>query len=204
MKITILNILSLCSPLLAIVSGWRQRFTLLWFLAATGLIIDNLGVLLVYLKIDQHWAGNIFILAEFLFLSFYYKKYVYKRHYLFYIITGVTALLFIIYTIDNSIYHLNIVAAGILCAYYIFYSIVGFYIILRNLDHIYLNEQPFFWANLAVFTYASANFILFLSGSYLQKTNFRLLLEIWGTFFTSINIMHYLLIGISLYKTKRN
>ncbi len=202
MKITIL--LSLLSPLLTIVMGIKQRFTLLWYYAATGFIIDNTAQYLKLKNIEYHWPGNLFLLAEFLFISLFYKKHLYKSKTLFWGVTIPVFIFFILNTIYNSVFEFNMFGAGIFCLVYIIYGLLGFYQLLQRPVIIYLNKIPFFWINLAFFLYSSANCLLFLFGSYLRATDFQLLFTIWGIFFTSINILHYLLIGIALNKTKQS
>jgi hypothetical protein len=182
--------------------GFKQRFTLLWFYAATGFITEIVTLYLLKHKYEYHWTGNIFILSEFVFISSFYRRYIFKNTTQLLIILLAGTTFFISNTIFNSIWILNLFGAGVFCIIYIIYGIRGFYELLQQPEIIYLRKSSFFIINMAFFIYSAANSLLFLFGSYLRQNDFDFLISIWGSFFISMNILHYLLIGIGLYKTK--
>lgn len=199
-----LKIVSVISPLLLILICWRMRFTLLWLYAATGFFIDLVSILLKYvLHTNNLWLGNVFVLAEFLFISFYYKKALYRNANLFFGITAIFAFYFIFNTTNKSLFDFNTFGAGIFCILYVIYGLLGFYSQLKQAKPEVLGNSPFFWVNTAIFIYASGTFLLFLFRYYLQEKDLDLFNTIWQTFFPIINIMRYLLIGFALFKTKR-
>jgi hypothetical protein len=188
----------------------------LWVYAATGLFCDCSAQYLKTNNHSYHWLGNIFLLLEFLFISFFYRDYIFKRKLFFQIIILTIPLIFILNTWVDSvtilnqfgagvslIIRFNTFAGGILCILYIAYGLLGFYHLLQNPDFTFLEKSPFFIVNVAFFLYASANCLLLLFASYLSKVNLEFLVNTWGNFFTTINILRYLLIGIALYKTKQ-
>lgn len=199
---TFIYLLALLSPLFVILLGFKQRFTLLWWYAIAGLIIDNLGHFLKSAKIEHHWAGNIFLLAECILVSFYYRKIIFRNQIIFWIVVLSTTLFFITHTIYYSMRDMNMQAASLLYLIYMGFGIAGFYKLLHQPEIIYLGKSSFFIINAAFFIYASANFLLYLFGTYLRKNDFEFLVSIWGSFFMTINILHYFVIGIGLSKTK--
>lgn len=200
---TFITTLSIISPLFVLVAGWRQRFTLLWLYAAIGLINDLSGSFLIAYKYDHHWTGNVFVLLEFFFITLYYRKYIIQDRIIFFVITLGGSLFFICNTILNSVLDFNAFGAGVLCVIYIIYGLLGFYRLLQQPEIIYLSKSPLFLINVAFFLYSCASSLLLLFGPYLRENNFGLMVTIWGTFFISINIFRYLLIGIALYKTPK-
>lgn len=197
----ILLIASLGAPLITLVAGWKQRFTLLWIYAAAGLVIDNLGMLVRSLGFDQHFLGNIFFLIQLCVISAYYRKIVFRNVGIYFVITGILTVGFIAHTIWSSIWVVNFMAAGILCAIYLVYGILGYLSIIRNKAIISLRAEPLFWINTAFFIFAATTSLLFLFDTYLKSTSFELFMKVWLNFFTIINIMHYIFIGVGLYKT---
>lgn len=199
---SILEIISLIAPAIALVVGWQRRFALLWFYAAVGLLLDNLGLLLKHVEINHHVSGNVFILAELLFISSYYRKHIFPIGNLFYVWTGFLVVGFVIHTICTDPLLLNFAGLGILCAIYTGYGIAGYLKLLRNREVTYLSNSSFFWINTAFFLYGTTCCLLFLFATYLQAESWELLLSIWLGFFTIVNILRYIFIGIGLYKTK--
>jgi len=197
-----LTIISLVAPVLTLLLGWRQRFSLLWFYAAAGLLLDNLSQLLKYWHLNHHIPLNVFVLAELICISFYYRRHVFSRSKLFLLFSGALAIGFVIHTLLTDPLVLNFTALGILCTIYIGYGIAG-YLSMRGKSEItYLNNSPFFWINTAFFLYATTSCLLFLFATYLKSESWELLLSIWFGFYMIVNILRYIFIGIGLYKTK--
>jgi hypothetical protein len=197
-----LKLLSFLAPLSTLILGWRQRFTLLWLYAAAGLIIDNTSLLLKHYGLNYHITGNIFVLLELIIFSLFYHRGVFHRSRIFLLTMCTVAMLFVLHTLWNSVWEINFEGAGYLCVIYIAFGVLGYYNMLQKPEAIYLGRSPLFWINTGVFLYAAANSLLFLFITYLKEESFELVKSIWGLFFTSINILHYVLIGIGLYKMK--
>lgn len=197
----VLKVISLVSPIAVLILAWKHRFSLLWLYAAAGLIIDNVNLLLRYYDINPHATGNLFVLIEFICISFYYKSRIFSSQRSFAVLISVLIIGFISHTIYTTIFELNFLGAGILCAVYITYGIAGYLRIINTVEVMDLTRLPFFWVNTAFFLYATSNCLLFLFATYLKQESYELMLSIWFSFFVSINILHYLLISIGLYKT---
>lgn len=199
----VLTYISLVSPLLVIILGWKQRFTLLWLYAGAGLLLDNLSYILKQAEFNYRLTGNIFVLVELACITAFYSKNVFKGSGVFLVIMSLSGLLFLLHSGLTSFFQLHFQDVGLLCAVYIALGVFGYYKMLQFPATAYLNNSPFFWVNTAFFLYASTNCLLFLFATYLSKESFILMLSIWGFFFTTINILRYLFIGIGLYKTAK-
>jgi hypothetical protein len=192
--------LSLAAPLAAMLIGIRQRFTLLWFYAATGLLFDFLATFLKLQDLNNKWVANLFVLGEFVFISLYYKKEIFKisKLFIFFFCTVIAA--FIAHTILRSVFDFNTFGYSLFCFIYLIYGFFGFYFLVKESKQIFLGKSSFFWANVAVFVYASSVFLLFLFRYYLQEKDQALFNTLWTTFYLVINIQRYVLIGIALNK----
>jgi hypothetical protein len=201
--VIILFVISLLSPLAAMLLGWKQRYTLLWFYPATGLFIDILSTLLKIGGLNHQWPANIFALSEFIFISLFYKKYIFEKNKSFRTLIFLIALLFSIQTIFRSVLDFNTFGYSLLCIIYIFYGLYGFYKIVKEARPISLTNSFFFWINAAVFLYATSVFILLLFRYFLQRNDPNLFNNLWTTFFFVINIQRYLLVGIGMNKSSK-
>jgi hypothetical protein len=201
--VTFIFFISLFSSFGTLFLGIKQRFTLLWYYAATGFAFDVvMSILGYYFAIKGDLLSNIFIAAEFLFISYFYKKYIYKNNVTFNCVTYSALLIYILWTL-NSPFEFNTPAASCFCIIFMIYSLISFYSILKAQQILNLGKSYFFWVNVAVLIYASGAFLLFLFRIYLQKENIELFNLLWRTFFRSLNTIRYLLIGIALYKKSR-
>lgn len=158
-------------------------------------------MILKYNGINHHVNGNVFVLTELFCISFYYRDRIFPNRKIFAVLTVFLVSGFVAFTLLTTIFELNFLGAGMLCAVYVGYGVTGYLRILQNKEIIDLNVLPFFWINTAFFLSAASNCLLFLFATYLKRESFQLLIDIWGSFFVSINILHYIFIGIGLYKT---
>jgi hypothetical protein len=197
-----LKYISLAAPLITLILGWRQRFTLLWLYAAAGLICDNLGEVLKTHDYNYQVVGNIFVLLELLAVTLYYRSQIFTNKGMWMIVATLTVLLFVIYTAVNGILEMNFIGLGLLCVIYIVFGVLGYLKMMKDITVHFLGKLPFFWINTAFFLYAASTCILFIFVTYLKDESFDLMKTIWFYFFTVINILHYIFIGIGLYKTK--
>lgn len=198
-----LKFLALTAGLWTIFIGWRQKFSLLWCYAAVGLICENSAELLKSCELNYRLPGNLFVLAELLFISFYYRDKIFPTKGMYYVMSITFAVGFAAHTIYNGIFQMNFIGLGVLCTVYIGFGIVGYLKLLKDSTITFLSNSPFFWINTAFFIYATSCCILFLFLTYLKETSYDLLISIWMWFFFAINILRYIFIGIGLYKTRK-
>lgn len=197
----LIKFLSILSPLIPIVAGIRQRYTLLWYYALAGLFFDLLLLLLKRgLEVNHLWAGNLFVLLEFLLVSLYYRDKIFRSRLLatFVIVAG--SVFFTSSTLAGSIYSFNPFGASVFFLTYIIYGILGLYKMLQAQNELFLERSSFFWVNVAFIIYASGNFLLFLFMDYLRQHDDKTLLMLWATTFQVLNIIKNVLLAVALSK----
>jgi hypothetical protein len=195
--------LSICSPLLPLIAGWHKRFTCLWYYCLCALTVDVSIFLLKHIAhVNHYWPANIFLLAEFMFLTYYYRRRVLNNTVLFKVIalSGIGG--FILHTTLMPARWLafNYIASSVLNFYYIVLSISGFYCLLKEKKMIFPEQSTFFWANVAVLIYASGNFFIFLLRNSVQASDPGMMMMLWTTVFLSLNILKNILLAIGLFK----
>jgi hypothetical protein len=175
----------------------------LWMYVLTGLFFDVLIMILKRgLHVNHYWAANAFMLSEFLLLSFFYRRKIFKSDRLFYFILLTLSLFFVADTLRRPVFTFNTFGCSIFYITYIGYSFAGMYALLREQKIMFLGSSYFFWANVAIIVYASGSFLLFLFRFYLLNRDIELLRLLWGTFFLPLNILKNIILGIALYKYK--
>ena len=207
----IITYLSIFSPLIPIVVGYKKK-SLLWIYALAGLLFDIAlrikGYVdvhkLVHLPVSVNVLlfVNIFLLAEFLFIAFYYRHKIFKTDTGFYAIASAIALGYAAITIYNSISSFSNYGEAFLSIVYMLFSIVGLYSILQKQEFLFLNKSSFFWVNVAVLIYSTGNFLIFLSDKFLQSANEKIEHEIW-IFHNFLNVSFSILVAIALYREKQ-
>jgi hypothetical protein len=182
----------------------KKRNSLLWFYAITGLLFDILISLIVNNHLYKTIFADLFYLAEFLFISQYYRQNSGGtiNKYFKYIVVSIP-LLFIGYNlIKTDFQHLSLgfslSAAVFFYLVYIVYSIYGFYTIVKEQKIIFIEKSSFFWANVAFLIYGSGMFILILFYDFLEVTDLALLNHLWQPITCSINILEYLVLTLAL------
>lgn len=156
-------------------------------------------------QVDNRYKGlgNVFIIIELLVITIFYWQQVFRKSKYFLALVLVATLGFVWHTLNTSVYSINFLGAGFLCVFYFLIGVAGYYSMLQNPNSIYLNDSPFFWINTAFFLYASSNCLLFMFIAYLRGQSLDTLMSVWGSGFTMINILHYVMIGVGLYKMHR-
>jgi hypothetical protein len=180
-----------------LIGCWRQRFTLLWFYAAAGFITE----LLTPVVAEKQVVGNLFLLTEFLLISFYYRKQLFKKNLLFSIITTSASLYFILSTINKPTGYLNLEDASVFCLIYIIYGLLFFYTFLKK-DPSENSQLRFaeLGVNIALYVFASGSLMIFLFSPFVLKNEPDLFIAIWFTVYIGLNIFRYSFIAIALYQ----
>lgn len=201
----LLLILSILSPLVAIIAGFGTRKqTLLWYYPLTGFVFDvTISFLKRGLHMSHKWPANIFILAEFILISCIYRKHLFRSRKAFILFVTGFSLAFTAHTLSYSLLEFNKTGSSIFTFIYIIYGIYGLYTILKKQDVIYLEKSWFFWLNVALIIYASGNFLLFLFRDYMVRENRELYLLLWKNVFLTLNIIKNLLLAVSLYRLSK-
>ena len=198
-----LNEVSTLAPLFPLIVGFRKRWsTVIWWYCLISLTTD----LLTYYFRHQHIAtslpGNIFALAEFSCILFFYKNKVFRKDTLFYI-TLVCGCLFFLSTTTFGLdwLKLNRIGISVFLVTYILLALIGFYTLIKEQQVTFVEQSSFFWANTAIFLFAAGAIFMFLATANIKtKVDRQALTQLWGTLFQTINILKNLLLGIALIK----
>lgn len=198
----VLLIASIVSPLIPIFIGIRKKkYVLLWVYSITGFSFDILITLLKrYFHVSYQWPTNIFMLLEFLIISFIYRDRIFKNYRAFFqLFILALSLYFVFRTISKSVYVFNMYDSCFFSLSYMVYSITGFNAILKERQVVYLEKSWFFWLNIAFVVYASGVFFLFLFKEDLKKADLQLYLLLWNNIFCLLNVFKYCIIAVALY-----
>ena len=175
--------------------------TLLWLYAVTGFMFDIANLLLKNVfHLNNHLTSNLFVLIEFLLISYYYKGRLLAGSMPAALLIPALGLAFVAHTAIRSIFDFNSLGYSFFCFIYIIFSILGFYSLLKNAEMIYIEQSGFFWVNVAFILYASGSFLLLLFRYYMQQHDLQLFDTLWGTSFLSLNILKYLFLAVALSK----
>lgn len=198
----ILLICSILSPFFPLIYGWRRRFSILWWYAFASLSADLVTSLFKrVLHRNFEWQGNIFALIEFTLIAFYYRHKIWKADSRFYIFWICGLLFFLGYTsLGHYWFSFNGIAISVFLLSYMSLGVLGFYTLIKEQQTIFIEQSSFFWANVAIFIYASGTFFLFLLADRLKKNDLNSLVLLWRTVFLSLNILKNILLGIALSK----
>lgn len=178
----------------------RKHFPLLWFYPLTGFAFDIL--VSIFKRIGSSgngWVSNLFVLTEFIILSFIYRKRVFPNDRVFFLFTGAMVVFFVSTTLNASLVRFNMFGASFFSFSYIVYGLLGFRSILKETDIVSLERYWFFWLNTAVLTYASGTFLLFLFKDYLWAVNEVFYKQLWNSLFQLLNIIKNILLAVALY-----
>jgi len=192
--------LSIFSPIIPLVVGRKHKLTLLWLYVLTGFCFEIIIFSLRQWKLNYYWADNLFFLSEFIFISFIYRKKIFKSNFVFCLIGSLILLYFIVTTLSrkDNFFKLNEKGASLFYLCYIIYSILGFNELLKKKKIVRLETVSFFWVNCAFLILGSGTFLIFLFIPYFQKINVEILRKLWSDFFLIVNILTQLLLALAL------
>jgi hypothetical protein len=196
-------VLSILSPVIPLTIGYKKRSTLLWIYPLVGLLFDlTIFLFKRVLLLHPGWLGNLYLLIEFIIISFLYRDKIFKTSKLFNVFVIVFSFFLLSHTLFSSVKSFNVVGASFSNFIYIVYGVLGFYHLLQKQEVLYLEKAWFFWLNTALIIYASGNFLLFLFMDYLMALDKEMFLKIWYSVFQLLNITKNLLIAVALYHYK--
>jgi hypothetical protein len=87
--------------------------------------------------------------------------------------------------------------ASVFCMVYIGYSLFAFHRLLNNKYSAEAETNHRLAVTTAIYVYSSGGCLLFL---FATAVDIKFLLLLWSTFFITLNIFHYIMIGIALYR----
>ena len=203
MDISVFTLLSILSPLLPLYAGFRERFSILWNYVLISLLSDL--IISIVLKRALHTntglASNLFVVLEFLFITIYYHRQVFRKN-LFYFVAAIPLLIFLVNTYLRSFMEFNFFGASILLFTYILYGLAGFFYLLRTQKQPLLEKSRFFWVNVAFIVYPSGSFLIMLFKDYLKATDEHLMKNLWIYLFPVLNISKNVLLAVAFTKER--
>ena len=166
-----------------------------------GLIFDILIFLVLKkIPINIFIIANSYLVIEFLFISFFYKKKLFQGKNWFNVLIAVLITSFVIHTYVGGLTKLNGYGAALFFfPTYFIYGIAGLYQILKEQKEYFLGRSSFFWANVAFLTFFPGNFFVFLFQGYLLSNNKAHVLAAFWIFHDLFNALMNILLGFSLY-----
>lgn len=186
---------SIISALLPLMIGKRDNNPLLWTYILAGFCFDiSITVFKRLIHVDwfdYHWLGVIYFAVEFVFISLYYNKYIFKHKSIFITILLAGLLFYSITTINSETfthYGLNGIGAGAFLLAYITYSLAGFHKILKEQTIVRLERSPFFWINTAFLIYAAGSIVVFVCLDFFLVENKMLIYTLW-VFRNTLNVI---------------
>jgi hypothetical protein len=198
-----LKVVSITSPIVTLILGWKNKCTLLWLLVATGLLFDLLTTFVRRVLYFNHlWVANLSVVAEFVIISLIYRSILSAklRVPLLFIIS--IAGIFSFFTLKNSIYTFNTVGASAFYLLYIIYSIAGFYFFLQDQQHIFLEKSSTFWTHTAFLIFGSGGVLILLFSDFIRTQDVAIFRILWAIVYALVNIIVNALIAIALTRTK--
>ncbi len=189
---------SVLSAIIPIIVGIRKRNSLLWTYVAIAFLADVLQLILKRgLHLPHHPVANVFILTEFLLISYIYKDEIFKNVKIFYGLVVLLSSVFVIgvFAQEETIFKMNTTGASFFYFTYIIYAIAGFFMILKKQQVLFIERSSFFWMNVALLLYASGNVLTLLFHNNLDEKFF---LFLWHIFFRVLNISKNVILAVAL------
>jgi hypothetical protein len=197
-------ILSIVSPIWGLCFGIKFRRNPIWIYLLVCFLFDlTVSIGKRYTALDVPMISNLFVVVEYLLVTWIYTKTVREN---FVLLESIQLLLvvFLITTSINGFHVFNILAASLFHLAFLFYSLLCFFSLIKYPQKTFKDKSILFWCNVAFIIYGSGNFILFLFFDELKKTNTASSLRLWSYVHSSLNIFKNLMLAIALIKNKRN
>jgi hypothetical protein len=196
---------SLLSPLLAIWTGRRLRISL-WYYALACFVADILSFFLKRIGSSHSIVSNLFILVEFLLVTYFFKTSLWGEKYRkpYWLVVGILSAFFIVGSVFKEIsatisyQAYNYIEASMFYFIYILLSLLGFYKIMKEASIGRLEQSPLFFACVAFLLYASGTFLIFLFNDLATAHDRNLYASIWIYFFRPLNIIKNVLLAYCL------
>lgn len=198
-KLNFISLLvSITSFLIPLFAGIKNRRTLLWTYILIGFAFDILLLILKwYTTYNLYPFANLYVLIEFLLLSFYYNMRIAKPHSYYLLFTLSLGSFYVVQTLLNGIESRNGLGATIFYVAYLLYALLGFYTISKKPVYANITTSSFFWVNVAILLGSSGRVILFLFEDYLIAHQNTYLGHLWIVY-RMLNVLINILFAIAL------
>jgi hypothetical protein len=179
----------------------------MWYYLLFGGITEVLGF--IYKdswKFGFELFNNLFISFEATFYSIFFYDRLFKRKYNWIILICylVWQSSFWIHTLSIEEFVMNDAFYGINCLIYTSLSLFMYKSMLVGQEHQRLINSPDFWVNTGIFVCAAGGCLFFLLLDRVQSENIKVLVVLWMSFYSMLNLIRYSFIGLGLRKVYIN
>jgi len=193
------------SPLIPLLTGYRNRRSLLWLYCFVGFVFEwFISLARRGLHINYFLPSNIYLLTEFVLVCFLFRSRLIMNRYAFWTLLFGLSALFIVHTVAKGPQEFNTSGAALFSLSYIVLSIAGLAQILQSKEVLFLDKYWFFWLCIAFLIYASGNILLFLFRLVMIKADFQLYRILWFYLYCPLNIAKNLFFAIALSRYAAN
>lgn len=191
-------VLSVCSFLIPLIAGFKNKRSLLWKYILLSFSCDIAMILLKRVAlVNINPLANIYVLAEFCIIAAYYSRAIPTARKALLFITGLVLIPYIIQLLAGGLYIRYGKFTALFSFTYILFSLYGFYTILKQTKHSRVERSAFFWVNVALLVGFSGKFLVFLFEDFLNQHYKHLWEGIW-LLFKAINVVINILFAIAL------
>ncbi|MBS1776742.1 MAG: hypothetical protein JSS64_10735 [Bacteroidetes bacterium] len=197
---TVLQYISILSPLLVLLVGIRKWKSFLWFYCLADLVADlSISMVRYILHGNFQLLAILYMPLEFILLTliFNYKFKLPKSWLAALIITPI--LIYSYLAIQNGAKY-TMTPGSVFSFTYIIFTLLGYYFIIKEPKAIFLDRDWFFWFCTAVAMYAAGSFLIFLFFDYIKNHSMSMLAKLWTYVFTILNLLKNILLTFSIWR----
>jgi hypothetical protein len=180
----------LFSALLPIIAGVKRRTNLLWLYALVSFLFDVLiNFVLRKLHLPFFWAGNMYLVAEFILLSLYYRQIIFYQRWWFVATTGFLVACFIATFFVFGDIKVNGIGA---CVFFFptitVYTVLSMNKMIKEQKVLFLGKSPEFLADVAFVTFFPGFFFVLLFSTFFINHGHAAMLAVLWLFHDVLNI----------------
>jgi hypothetical protein len=194
-------------PLIISVIHYRHLNELLrplFILFVISGVIEITNKVHLEIGVNNLYIFHIFTVLEFTLISLFYSRF-FKRYFNS-ILIKIPIILFLgVCVVDyaiNGFKFIDSFSISIESIVLIFYSLLLFYLVLKNLVFDNLLAAPVFWINTAILVYFSGNLVLFVFSNYMMANSNNTHFILWALIHSFLNIVYNILLSFGFWKTK--
>lgn len=201
--------LSVFFVFLPLIIGWLKRKSLpfellpLFYLLNISCVIGIIGLMMAKFKLNNLLLYDIYTIIEFIFISILYKRF-FEIHSKIKLHSLIIFLFILLTTADvffiSGTKLFSDLSTSVEAIVFMLYSLIAFYVIIKNLIYKDVLKEPFFWINVAILIYFSGNLFL-LSNNLLRQGQdvFRVIYQLHSV----LNCSFFVTIALGFWKIKK-
>jgi hypothetical protein len=191
--------ISILSPLLPLVLGWKSRRSLIWYYAAMSLSFDLLVSLLKRVfHLPHHGISDLFMMAEYVVFSTIFLRLLGAKGNRFWLLLIVPGALYLIHYFWTGKADGDLTGEAALYVLFIIYCLAGFRRLLDSPTERFVTRLPQFWFYTGILLYCSGTVVIFLSKDFMRSYNDPFFLMLWGTVYCLLNATKNAFLAVSL------